>query len=107
MKIVRVYSGDDGESHFEELEIPLTAARYGQLSEMVEAQGVIFRETPVGGALEITAPEPDRERDGDVLVFDPTRVTDGIELSGDRILNFRPDAYAVSVFRRTGVSRDG
>ena len=57
MKIVRVYSGDDGESHFEELEIPLTAARYGQLSEMVEAQGVIFRETPVGGALDFhTAP---------------------------------------------------
>jgi catalase len=59
------------------------------------------------GTLELTGLDTSREQDGDVLVFDPTRVTDGIELSGDPILNFRPDAYAVSVFRRTGVKRDG
>ena len=39
----------------------------------------------------------DREQDGDMLVFDPTRVTDGIECSEDPILNFREHAYAVSV----------
>jgi catalase len=38
-------------------------------------------------------------------VFDPTRVTDGIELSGDQILRVRPDAYAVSVERRSGARR--
>jgi catalase len=59
------------------------------------------------GTIELTGLDTTRERDGDVLVFDPTRVTDGIEVSGDRILNFRPDAYAVSVFRRTGVRREG
>jgi catalase len=58
------------------------------------------------GTIELTGLDTSREKDGDVLVFDPTRVTDGIELSEDRILNFRPDAYAVSVFRRTGVKRD-
>ena len=58
------------------------------------------------GTIELTGLDTTRERDGDVLVFDPTRVTDGIELSGDRILRFRPDAYAVSVFRRTGVARE-
>ncbi len=52
MKIVRIYTGDDGESHFEDLEIPLAPSRYGQLSELVEAEGVIFRETPVGGELD-------------------------------------------------------
>jgi catalase len=57
------------------------------------------------GTLELTGLDTSREQDGDVLVFDPTRVTEGIEVSGDQILNFRPDAYAVSVFRRTGVKR--
>jgi catalase len=54
------------------------------------------------GTLEITGPETEREQDGDVLVFDPTRVTDGIELSDDPVLRFRRDAYADSVARRTG-----
>ncbi|MDQ3936232.1 MAG: catalase family peroxidase [Actinomycetota bacterium] len=58
------------------------------------------------GTIELTGLDTTREHGSDVLVFDPTRVTDGIELSGDRILNFRPDAYAVSVLRRSGVARD-
>jgi catalase len=57
------------------------------------------------GRLEITGLAYDRERDGDVLVFDPTRVTDGIELTDDQILRFRTDAYAESVLRRSGVAR--
>ena len=36
------------------------------------------------------------------VVFDPTRVVDGIELSDDPILRFRPSAYSVSVDRRAG-----
>jgi catalase len=52
------------------------------------------------GRLVLDAPETERERDGDILVFDPTRVTDGIELSDDPILRFRPRAYSVSVARR-------
>jgi catalase len=58
------------------------------------------------GTLEITALAFDREQEGDVLVFDPTRVSDGIELSDDAILHFRAHAYAESVLRRSGVSRD-
>lgn len=53
------------------------------------------------GDLEITAFAFDRERDGDVLVFDPSRLTDGIELSGDKILLARSGAYRTSVTRRT------
>jgi catalase len=53
------------------------------------------------GRLELAGPETGRERDGDILVFDPTRVTGGIELSDDAILNFRRRAYSVSVARRT------
>ena len=60
------------------------------------------RERVVAGALELTALDTRRERDGDVLVFDPTRVTDGIELTDDPILRFRAKAYSVSVERRSG-----
>lgn len=63
------------------------------------------RETVELGRLVIEGPETGRERDGDVLVFDPTRVTDGIELSADPILAARSHAYAVSVERRSGVAR--
>ena len=45
--------------------------------------------------------EGEREQDGDVLVFDPTRVTDGIETTDDPILQARTAAYRVSVTRRT------
>jgi catalase len=57
------------------------------------------------GRLEVTGLAHDREQGDDVLVFDPTRVTDGIELTNDPILRFRSDAYAESVLRRTGVAR--
>jgi catalase len=57
------------------------------------------------GRIEITGIARDREQGDDVLVFDPTRVTDGIELSEDPILRFRTHAYAESVLRRSGVAR--
>lgn len=59
------------------------------------------------GRLVLSGPDATRERDGDVLVFDPTRLTDGIEPSEDEILLIRPDVYALSVLRRTGVARGG
>jgi catalase len=48
------------------------------------------------GTLEITEAIPETG----VLVFDPTAVVDGIELSGDPVLRFRADAYTASVNRR-------
>jgi len=52
------------------------------------------------GTIEVTGPDPDREQDGEVVVFDPTRVVDGIELSDDPILRYRGAAYGASVNRR-------
>jgi catalase len=52
------------------------------------------------GRLEITALVDDPERDGGVVVFDPTHVTDGIECSADRILHAREGAYSESAARR-------
>jgi catalase len=57
------------------------------------------------GTLAITGPETARETGGDILVFDPTRVVDGIELSDDPILRVRSRVYSESVRRRTGVAR--
>jgi catalase len=53
------------------------------------------------GRLEITGLAFDRETEGDILVFDPTRVPPEISLSPDPILLARPGAYAVSVTRRS------
>lgn len=63
------------------------------------------RETVEAGTLELTELEAGRETGDDILVFDPTRVTDGIECSDDPILHFRSQAYSVSVERRSGAKR--
>lgn len=45
MKITRVFATPDGESHFEDVEIPLRdAGEIGRLSDAVPVQTVIFRE---------------------------------------------------------------
>ncbi|MCC5908559.1 MAG: hypothetical protein JJU13_20240 [Balneolaceae bacterium] len=49
MKITRLYTGTDNESHFEEVEIELeNAGDIGELSEKVDATGIIFRRTGPG-----------------------------------------------------------
>ena len=46
MKITRLYTGSDHESHFEDIEIELMdAGEIGELSEKVHATGIIFRRT--------------------------------------------------------------
>jgi catalase len=57
------------------------------------------------GTLEITGLDTEREHGDDIVVFDPMRVTDGIEPSDDPVLRFRTLAYSASVKLRTGVDR--
>jgi catalase len=57
------------------------------------------------GTLDITGLDTERERGDDIVVFDPMRVTDGIEPSDDPVLRFRTHAYSASVKLRTGVDR--
>ena len=52
------------------------------------------------GTLQIEMIDGTRDTGDDVLVFDPTRVIDGIELSNDPVLRFRGAAYTESVKRR-------
>jgi catalase len=55
----------------------------------------------LAGHIAVTEELPDPEAGGIPTVFDPTRVVDGIELSDDPILRYRPGAYTESVARRT------
>ena len=45
MKVTRLYTGEDGESHFEDIEYELHPSGMGLLSEKIEATGMILRET--------------------------------------------------------------
>jgi catalase len=54
------------------------------------------------GTIQVTGLDPARETNGEIVVFDPTRIVDGIELSQDPILLYRPGAYSASVSRRIG-----
>jgi hypothetical protein len=46
MRITRLYTGPDGESHFEDLDIALhNGGPIGRLSERIPATGMILRET--------------------------------------------------------------
>ena len=47
MKITRIFTGEDEQSHFEEIDIPLfDQGDIGRLSEIFSASGVIFQENP-------------------------------------------------------------
>ena len=58
------------------------------------------RQRVTAGRLELTAISADQDAECERLVFDPMRLTDGIESSKDPILTFRPLAYDVSIRRR-------
>ena len=46
MKVTRMYTGPDGESHFEDIDIPLGDSEAAdRRSELIKTTGIIFRET--------------------------------------------------------------
>lgn len=45
MKAVRVYTGPDGRSHFEDFDIPMREGQFGTYSRAFDAENVVFRET--------------------------------------------------------------
>jgi catalase len=94
---------------FDRLPVRFTLiARLGEDGDPTDDPTVAWpeeREQVEMGTLEITGRETQRETGDDVMVMDPTRVTDGIEPSDDPILHIRSHAYSVSVERRSGVPR--
>lgn len=59
-KVIRVYTGEDGCSHFEDLKLRMSEFRLGTLfsykSDLVPVQGVVFRENPLDGSDEFHNP---------------------------------------------------
>lgn len=43
--VTRLYSGDDGQSHFEEIEVEMEPNIVGHISQTFPATGIVFRET--------------------------------------------------------------
>ena len=58
------------------------------------------RRRVVVGTLEVTAVDDEAD---DGIVYDPMRLTDGIEPSDDPVLHFRPAVYTLSHARRTSI----
>jgi catalase len=83
------------------LDLQLQIAAEGDDPDDPAGQWPDDRQTVIAGTLELTAIVPDAESDG-IVVFDPVRVIDGIELSDDPVLQYRPKAYSVSAERRAG-----
>lgn len=48
MKITRLYTGKDGESHFEEIELPFEPMGGTETTQLQAATGVVFRRAPAG-----------------------------------------------------------
>jgi hypothetical protein len=49
--VTRVYASADGESHVEDLEMPMDAARHGAMSALLDVSGAVIRESDFDGPL--------------------------------------------------------
>jgi catalase len=81
--------------------LEFTLANEGDPLEDPTAEWEGEREVVELGELEVIRVVEDAETPGSPMVFDPMRLTDGIEPSADPILTARPKAYSVSIERRS------
>jgi hypothetical protein len=56
MRVVRVFTDEFGESHFEERDTPMEDVAYGRASQHLRVSALIFRETEPGGTLDFHNP---------------------------------------------------
>jgi catalase len=84
--------------------LEFTLAREGDPLDDPTAPWDAENEIVTLGELEVTEMVEDPESGEAPLIMDPMRLTDGIEPSGDKILAFRPEAYSVSIERRTSAT---
>ena len=52
MQVVRVYTGDDGESHFQELDLPYEQIADAEATAMQSASGIQFRRALPGSFID-------------------------------------------------------
>lgn len=90
-------AGNDGVR----FDLEVTIAAPGDPTDDPSKHWPASRDTIIAGTLELTKVVPDPETGGHIVVFDPTRMTDGIELSDDRMLAYRARAYSASAALRS------
>lgn len=49
MRLTRIYTGDDGRSHFEDLEVPLHLSDLGAMSSSIPVESMFIRDTSEAG----------------------------------------------------------
>ena len=94
MQVVRIYTGDDGESHFEELELPFEAVANAERTAAQNANSVYFSRTQPGNFID-WHPAPRRQYvitlegqaeiglgDGTKRIFNPGDVLMADDLTG-------------------------
>jgi quercetin dioxygenase-like cupin family protein len=60
MQLVRMYTGDDGRSHFEETELQFMPTQEAQRTDLLSASGIQFVYQPLGFVIEMH-PAPRRQ----------------------------------------------
>lgn len=55
MRMTRIFTGEDGESHFEELEVPMTERPYGFITDWLPVGTMAYRENHPGQDLDFHA----------------------------------------------------
>ena len=80
--------------------LQLQLAEAGDPTDDPTARWPSERRAVSAGTLELNEAVDSPEQGGHIDVFDPMRLTDGIEASDDPILRYRPRAYDVSARRR-------
>jgi catalase len=83
-----------------ELELGCVLGEEGDAVDDPTAPWPEERERVVLGTLRLQSLVADPEEGGDIVVFDPVNVVDGIELPDDPILYARSAAYTISAARR-------
>ena len=60
VKVVRIYTGADNRSYFEDMQVPmeevLQGSRVSQRSALIPTEGMLFRENPLGRSEQYHAP---------------------------------------------------
>ncbi len=115
MKIVRLYTGNDGEAHFEEIEMEFEPMGTTETTQLQAATGIAFRRAPVGHVQD-WHPAPRRQYvvtlsgqgeievgDGTVRRFGPGDVMLAEDTTGrghiTRVVGARPRLYATVPLR--------
>lgn len=112
MLVTRIYSGDDGQSHFEELDLPLSISPAGAMSSAIPIDSIFFRDTSEAGpevwdfhvaprrqfALHLVGRTEIEVGDGTKQVFGPGTVLLADDLSGQGHISREVEGPRLQVF---------